>query len=224
MCANYEAVDRRILWDDFQLRLELDWKTQAFPGSKTPIIRRDRESGETSAILAAFGLVPYWSKDTKIGRKTYNCRAETVGTKPSFKRSFRNAQFCLVPMQAFYEPNWETGKAVRHRISVRDRQSFAAAAIWETWRDRTSGVPLTSFSLLTMNADGHPVMGRFHGAEDEKRTIVIVSPDEYDAWLTANAELARVMIEPPAADLLHAVPAPLPPRKRPSHESVEDVS
>lgn len=34
--------------------------------------------------VGSFGLIPHWSKDTKIARMTYNARSETVAAKNSF--------------------------------------------------------------------------------------------------------------------------------------------
>lgn len=42
-----------------------------------------------------------------------------------------------------------------------------------------------------MNADDHPLMRQLHKATDEKRMVVILSEDSYDAWLQAPA--ARAM-------------------------------
>lgn len=38
---------------------------------------------------------------------------------------------CLIPVDHFYEPNYETGKAVRWRIHRKDGKPFALAGIWE---------------------------------------------------------------------------------------------
>ena len=40
--------------------------------------------------------------------------------------------------------------------------------------------------MLTINATDHPVMNQFHRPEDEKRMVVILPEDQYDAWLEAN--------------------------------------
>lgn len=54
--------------------------------------------------------------------------------------------------------------------------------------------------MLTLNADQHPFVKRFHRPGDEKRMPFIVRPELYEAWLSASPELAREMIEPfPAA-------------------------
>lgn len=40
--------------------------------------------------------------------------------------------------------------------------------------------------MLTINATDHPVMNQFHRPEDEKRMVVILPEDQYDAWLEAK--------------------------------------
>ena len=63
--------------------------------------------------LARFGLIPHWSKDTNIGKRTYNARSETVAEKPSYRTPWRRRQFAIALADAIYEPNYESGKAVR---------------------------------------------------------------------------------------------------------------
>jgi len=40
--------------------------------------------------------------------------------------------------------------------------------------------------MLTINADTHPVMRQFHRPADEKRTPVVISKENYDAWLSSE--------------------------------------
>lgn len=37
-----------------------------------------------------------------------------------------------------------------------------------------------SFSMLTINAGKHPLMCRFHKPGDEKRSVVLLDPDNYE--------------------------------------------
>ena len=48
--------------------------------------------------------------------------------------------------------------------------------------------------MLTINADDHPVMNQFHKAGDEKRTPVIISPEQYSQWLVAETEEAHLFL------------------------------
>ena len=47
---------------------------------------------------------------------------------------------------------------------------------------------LHSFTILTINADGHDLMCQFHKPVDEKRMLVILPPDCYDHWLKSRPQ------------------------------------
>ena len=57
-----------------------------------------------------------------------------------------------------------------------------------------SGEVVVSFSMLTVNADEHPIMRQFHKAGDVKRTPVIIQPEHYSRWLGADVPIALEMM------------------------------
>ena len=60
-------------------------------------------------------------------------------------------------------------------------------------------------AMLTVNADGHPLMSRMHKPADEKRSVVILRPDDWEEWLTtSNIEAARAMLQLYPADEMYA--------------------
>jgi putative SOS response-associated peptidase YedK len=193
-----------------------DYPPESFPGYAAPIIRADADAGAVSGLkvdLASFGLIPGWAKDRSIGRRTYNARTETVAEKPSYRTAWRRRQLCLVPMERFFEPCWETGKAVRWSIHRQDCEPFTVAAIWDSWTDRVTGEIVESFSMLTINADGHPIMGRFHKPADERRSLVVVPQQAWQDWLTATADTARSMLtEMPVDQFISEVTVPPKPQ------------
>jgi putative SOS response-associated peptidase YedK len=68
--------------------------------------------------------------------------------------------------------------------------------------------------MLTVNADDHSLMKRFHKPGDEKRSVVIVRPDVYADWLGCRStDEARSFLNLYPVDEMAAVPYPLPPRK-----------
>lgn len=173
-----------------------DYLAESFPGYAAPIIRAD--AGAASGLkvdLALFGLIPGWSKDRNIGRRTYNARTETVADKPSYRTAWRQRQFCLVPVERFFEPCWETGKAVQWSIQRQDGESFTVAAIWDRWTERATGEIVVSFSMLTINADEHPIMGRFHKPGDERRSLVVVPLSKWSEWLGSVPSNAMAMMQ-----------------------------
>ena len=152
--------------------------------------------GNVRCELAQFGLVPHWETDKKkFGLLTYNARTETVSEKPTYRAAWKERRFGLIPMESFYEPNWESGKAVRWRIKRADNQPEVAACIWERIIDRETGEIIMSFSMLTINAADHPVMKHFHRPEDEKRSIVILQDADYKQWLNGNHDTARSFLQ-----------------------------
>lgn len=213
MCTNYRPTARDLIAE--QLAIEAPgfaWEAEVWPGHAAPLLRGRGAARE--CLKACFGLVPYWSQDTKIARMTYNARSETVHEKPSYRQPWARRQFGLVPMTAFYEPSYESGKAVRWRIERADAAPFLVAAVWDRWVARPTGEIVWSFSMLTINADAHPLMRRFHKPGDEKRSLVVIDPARADDWLHADADTARALLQPFDAAAFRARAEPLPPRAK----------
>ena len=214
MCANYHPVtaqDRLLTYFGVERPKGEAPPEFTFPGYLAPFIVRasDRVEMERQAELGLFGLLPHWAKDTAFGRRTYNARSETVAEKPSFKDAWRKGHRCIIPAEAIFEPCWETGKAVRWRISRRDGVPMGIAGLWGWWRDRATGREVLSFTMLTINADDHPLMKRFHKPGEEKRMVVILDEAEYSAWLDAPLERMPDFMRAYPADRLVAEPDPL---------------
>ena len=196
MCTNFTPT-KRSQWvrDNFAVDLPSDYPDEAFPGYAAPLVVKSHQSGRVACGLAQFGLIPAWAKDRKISRHTYNARSETVTEKPSYRTALRQRQFWLVLVDEFYEPSYESGKAVRWKIQLASGDPFAIACLWDRWKDPQTGEVLVSFSMLTVNADEHPVMRQFHKLGDEKRTPVVMAPHLHDQWLSANtAQALELMV------------------------------
>ena len=214
MCANYHPVtarDRLLQFFGVERPADVEPPEQAFPLSLAPFILRaeHRVELERELQLGQFGLLPFWAKDIAFGRRTYNARSETAAEKPSFKDAWARGRRCIVPAEAIYEPNWETGKAVRWRIGRSDGRPLGIAGLWGHWRDRETGREMLSFTMLTCNADEHVLLRRFHRPGEEKRMVVILDEAEYDAWLEAPLDRMAGFMRCFPAELLQAQPAPL---------------
>jgi putative SOS response-associated peptidase YedK len=214
MCSNYIPASEISLRDHFGVEPpQAAFKLEAYPGYLAPIIRLPHDEPNADrfeCVPACYGMVPHWA-DMKLARQTYNARTETVFSKPSFRTAWKKRQFCLIPADAFYEPCYETGKAVRWKIALAADRPFAMAGIWDWRPDGPDGKPLISFSMLTINADGHEVMQHFHKAEDEKRMVVILEPQQYQEWLHTPVDKAESFFKRYPAEQLVAVPAPKSP-------------
>ena len=219
MCSNYQAVTRadRLLsfFNVFRAADEppLELQPEVWPTGLAPFIRRAEDgSGNRRVEVGHFGLVPSFAKELAFGRRTYNARSETVATLASFKHAWAAGQRCIVPAEAIFEPCYESGKAVRHRIGQPGDVPMGIAGIYRRWRD-PAGPERWTFAMLTVNAEGHPVFQRMHKPGDEKRMVVILDPAEYDRWLQCTLAEAVTFCRQWSGPLVDT-PAPLPPRGR----------
>ncbi len=210
MCSNYTPAKRQVLSGAFGVEPPADdWKEESFPGYLAPIVRvADDGSGDLESVLACFGMVPRWA-ELKLARHTYNARSETVASKPSFRHAVTKRQRCIVPAESIFEPNYETGRAERWRIAREDGAPLGIAGFWE-WRPNggPEDRPLVSFTMLTINADAHPLMKRFHRPEDEKRMVVILDESQYRPWLQRAGDQWEDFLLPFPAARLESEPAP----------------
>lgn len=220
MCSNYRPVtqlDRLLTFFGVE-RARDDVPVDVFPTGLAPFIRKaDDGSGMQRVVTdGAFGLLPFFAKEVAYGRRTYNARTETVATLASFKRAWARGQRCVIPAEAIYEPSYETGKAVRWKIGQPGDVPMGIAGIYEAWKNPATGQDMFSFAMLTVNADGHPIMQRFHKPDDEKRMVVILDPRDYDAWLGCPVAEAPRFFQRWTGPL-DTVAVPLPPRAPRTH-------
>ena len=144
-----------------------------------------------------WGLIPSWAKDTAIGNKMINARAETLAEKPSFRTALSRRR-CLIPADGFYE--WQDApdgrKAARTPMHIRRRDGglFAFAGLWDEWH-APDGSPLRSCTIITTTPNA--VTAPIHD-----RMPAILLPDDENLWL--DYSLADV---PALLSLLRPYPA-----------------
>lgn len=232
MCVNYFPAADGLVYERLGLTFDGDCDADNWPAKGAPIILISPNTGKPTVVKALYGLLPRFAKDLTFCRNTYNARSETVASKPSFKDAWAKGRFCLVPTKAFVEPYYEPipdddqtsvvgfklvdpehqappkqfKKPVKWAIGMADGSDFAIGGLWSWWKNLDTGEGTASFTMLTLNADQHALMSRFHRPGDEKRMPFIVPLELYDTWLTATPELARPMIAPFPAELMIAKP------------------
>lgn len=210
MCSNYDPVlDKAKLRNHFGVDdLPADLKPRLWPGYDGPFVRKHEfaDVGDEAVpfrelMVGSFGIIPHWAKDLKIARKTYNARSETVHEKNSFKDAWRLSRHCIIPAEAIFEPDWRSGKCNPTRIVRTDGKPMGIAGLW-TGKRMLNGEVLRSFTMLTVNADDHLFMRDFHKPQDEKRMVVILHEEEYDAWLAASPDESRYFLRQFPAELM----------------------
>ncbi len=129
-----------------------------------------------------WGLIPSWSKDAQMGNKLINARSETLHEKPSFRESFKNKR-CLIPADGFIE--WK-GKHP-HYIRLKTQGLLAFAGLWSTWDSGDD--PLNTYTIITTEANKK--LSPLHS-----RMPVILHPENYEEWLTAESNTLSSLLTP----------------------------
>ena len=187
--------------------------SQVFPRRPGPFIRAG--DGRSEVVRGLWGLIPWFSKTSALTYSTSNARSEELALKASFKHPWARGQRCLIPAESFDEPNWESGKNVWWRFRRADGDAWGLAGLWNTWTDPASGEIVESYTMLTINADSHPLMRRMHkpdpklpADQQDKRSVVPIKFADVDRWLTGTVQEASALLRMPEATLIDARPAP----------------
>ena len=173
-----------------------------------------REAGaEREAVVGQFGLVPWFAKTLPLPYSTFNARFETVPTAASFRDAWRRGQRCLVPAHSFFEPCWETGRNVWWRFQRADGHDWALAGLWSRWTDPATGEIVESYTMITRNADDHPLMARMHKPDpkrgpdqQDKRSVVVLEPADRDTWLRGSPAEAAALVRLAPVETFDAAP------------------
>jgi putative SOS response-associated peptidase YedK len=155
-----------------------------------------------------WGLVPWWAKDRGVGNRSFNARAETVASRPSFRDAFTSRRLAVVA-DGFYE--WKPGPGTTKQpyyFTRSDGQPLALAGLWETWwggpdANYARGEERTVLRTCTVITTGAgPDMGDIH-----PRMPVVLEPDVLDEWLDPGNrdkhELQSLLVPSPGGTLVH---------------------
>lgn len=157
------------------------------------------DGGKRIGTTMKWGLLPFWSKDVKIGYKMINARAESIDEKPSFRTPFKSKR-CLVLADGFYEWKKEGKEKQPFRFVMKEEKPFAFAGLWDQWNK--AGESLYTCTIITTRPN--KVTEEVHD-----RMPVILDEDVYDIWLnpkTDDTDYLKSLLIPYPAEKMKAYP------------------
>lgn len=216
MCNRYvspEAGDMERYW---HIGARQPWRGgEIYPRRPGPFIRRMRDTTETVAelVIGQWGLIPWFAKSPTLTYSTNNARSEELTQKATFKDPWRYGKRCVIPALSFDEPCWETGKNIWWRFWRSDGEPWGLAGLWNAWTDKASGEIHESYTMLTINADAHPLMSRMHKPDpklapdqQDKRSVIPIAREDVDLWLYGTGEQAQQLLRLTPAEQFDAKP------------------
>jgi len=164
-------------------------------------------------VVGQWGLIPWFAKSPKLTYSTVNARFEGIEGKASYKQSWTKGQRCIIPALSFDEPCWETGKNVWWTFRRADGAPWGLAGLWNTWIDKETGEVVESYTMLTQNADAHPILHRMHkpdsklpADQQDKRSVVAIEQPDVEQWLHGSLADAAELIRLTPAEAMEATP------------------
>ena len=170
MCGRYTFSEFEGIEQRFQIEPPLNLKPNynVAPSQDVPVIINNH------LALFRWGLIPFWAKESAIGNKMINARAETIDEKPSFKVSLQRKR-CLIVADGFYEWKREGSVKKPYRITLKNKELFGFAGLWDTWKSPLGEV-INSCSVITTSPN--ELMAKIHN-----RMPVILPREVEKEWL-----------------------------------------
>lgn len=189
---------------------------EVFQRGQGPFIRRaiDDPGYSREGVVGQWALIPPWAQSAKLPYSTNNARSEELAGKAAFKAAWAHGQRCIIPAASFDEPNWESGKNQWWRFRRADGDPWGLAGLWSKWIDHSTGEVHESYTMLTINADAHPLMRRMHKPDprlppdqQDKRSVIPIELGDVDLWLAGTVEEASKLLRLAPVEEFDASPA-----------------
>jgi putative SOS response-associated peptidase YedK len=217
MCNRYVSPEEAEIERFWHIGRRNQWRGQVevFPRGQGAFVRTvgDSFAGGRDLVVGQWGLIPWFAKTPALKYATNNARFEEIATKASFKQAWAQGQRCIIPAVSFDEPCWETGRNVWWRFRRADGAPWGLAGLWNAWVNPEPGEFFQSFTVLTINADAHPLMSRMHKPDpasppdrQDKRSVIAIELADTDRWLLGSVKDAVALARPPAIELIDAGP------------------
>jgi len=143
-----------------------------------------------------WGLIPVWWKSLlkEFKMATFNARAETVATTPTFREAFKKRR-CLIPASGFYE--WQTiGKEKQPWYFTRkDGEPITIAGLHEAWNNPETGERVWTCSMVITKPNKFV-------SEVHNRIPVILDKKDFEQWERGDVKDAASLMTPADDDVL----------------------
>jgi putative SOS response-associated peptidase YedK len=99
------------------------------------------------------------------------------------------------------------------RFRRADSTRWGRAGLWNTWVDKATGELVESYTMLTLNANAHPLMRRMHKSDpkrgpdqQDKRCVLPIELRGVDTWLFGSMHQAKELIKLAPVEMFAAEP------------------
>ncbi len=163
-----------------------------YPKGEAPIVAIGK-SGDRALVRSSWGfLTPNKSKKTGNWIKPQawnNTRDDKIRTSGLWRKSFEERR-CLIPATGYAEA---TGRnpATYHWFRTSGAEAFAFAGIWQYRKGLVGDTEVDGVFHSMVTTSPNEIASKYH-----TRMPVILDPEQYEAWLRAEADEAFALLQP----------------------------
>jgi len=181
MCGRYHHKRQSIVKTIGAFQIRIDWEPDlprfnVSPTQTMPVIVWD--DAAPVARPMKWGLIPFFSKEPKMQFSAVNAKAETLNSKPMWKRLLQKRR-CLIPADGFFEWQAIAGKKMPWRFTLKGEEPFCFAGLWDRWSDPSQEIE--TFTIITTTPN--KLVERVHN-----RMPVILHDSDLETWLKEPRE------------------------------------
>ena len=140
-------------------------------------------TGAPEICQRRWGLIPYWAKDSSIGARMINARAESLLEKPAFREAVARRR-CLILADGYYEWTGAGKSKVPMFFHMAGHRAFAMAGLWERWTGNES--PLETCTVVTTDASSRT-------AAYHPRMPVLLDLDAAERWVDSATPMEAAL-------------------------------
>lgn len=190
---------------------------QGFEYGKSVVLKRMDKIEDFDIVQMEWGFIPFYLKSRddvnkmRFGSKdangkfkppitTLNAIGEELLKPGKIYREAALKRRCLVLSSGFFEwrhvypLNKRTGQPLKtaikypYHISVKNKEYFFMAGVWQPWTDKSTGEYVESFAIVTTAAN--KLMEQIHNSK--KRMPTILNEDLGYEWMFGNLDEKRI--------------------------------
>ena len=197
MCGRYTLFSIPELTEEYRLALPDDAEPRYNIAPSQQVLAISAPDDDQFSQFR-WGLIPFWADDESDS--IINARAETVDKKPTFKKLFKTRR-CLIPADGFFEWKKDGERKQPYHLTLKDRDVFCFAGLWDTWSSPADDVIVESCTIITTSPND--LVREIHN-----RMPVIMPREHEEIWLDAHAEheALKEILKPYDASLMNAHP------------------
>lgn len=221
MCNRYEPAQLELFerdWAEYE-RSRMQYERSIGPRQNGVFIKPGRiEVGQWGMIRPGAPERIQRAKPKRPGLKgdilaTNNARSDRMATAATYRDAWQQGHRCLVPAVAYIYPYWGTGSNIWWRFARADGEPWMLGGLWSNWTDHNTGEVVPNYTMITQNANAHPLLRLMHqpdrdsagnvkpSAEQDKRSVVPIERADWDQWLTGTLDDALSLLKLPALNL-----------------------